>query len=199
MLAVALLVRLAWILFTNFTAEDAFHFPHPIFQGAIRMKRFMWVPLILFLIPAINCTTVNRVIWPPTKTPTPTPTPTMTPTPTGILGITMPVAVEGVQLQFFSVTTTGHWLFGTSDYTPKLAGDTFLVVKANVLTPGTAYSTVKDWDVKVNGSIAWVFNQSGGALSSIDSMTWVFIVSKSATSFTINLPGPVDVPLDRLY
>jgi hypothetical protein len=163
------------------------------------MKRFLWIPIILFLIPAINCTTVNRIIWPPTKTPTPTPTPTSTPTPTGVPGITMPIAVEGVQLQFVSVTKASHWLFGTSDYTPKQAGDTFLVVKANVLSSGTAYSTVKDWDVKVNGSISWVFNQSSGPLSAIDAMTWVFIVSQNQSTFTINMPGGVDVPLDRLY
>lgn len=135
----------------------------------------------------------------PTSTPTKTPTPTNTPTPTGIPGVTMPITVEGIDLQFVSVTTAGHWLFGTSDYTPKLSSDTFLVVKANVLTSGTAYSTLKDWDVKINGSIAWVFNQSGGALSSIDTMTWVFIVAKSESSFTFNFPSGDDVVLDSLF
>jgi hypothetical protein len=132
-------------------------------------------------------------------TPTFTPTPTPTPTSTGVLGITMPVAVEGVELQFVSAKQVTHWQFGSTDYTPKSSGDAFLVVKANVLTPGTAHDTVKNWYVTLNNGVSWVFLQSGGDISSIDSMEWVFIVSQSESTFTINLPGGVDVPLNSLY
>ncbi len=167
-------------------------------------KQYIWMGcVVMLLFSALACNSIPFLAPTPTPTATPTstptPTPTNTPTPTGIPGITMPITVEGIDFQFFSVTTAGHWMFGTSDYTPKSSLDNFLIVKANVLTSGTAYSTIKDWDVTVNGSIAWVFNQSGGALTSIDTMTWVFIVSKSASSFTLNFPSGEDVVLNSLY
>jgi hypothetical protein len=111
----------------------------------------------------------------------------------------MPVRVEGVELKFVSATNASHWFFGSSDYTPKSSGDAFLVVKANVLTPGTAHATMKDWDVTLNDNTSWVFLQSHGDTNSIDAMTWVFIVSQSDSSFTIHLPGGVDVVLNSLH
>ncbi len=111
----------------------------------------------------------------------------------------MPVTVEGIDLQFVKVSTAGHWYFGTSDYTPTSSSDTFLVVKANVLSAGTPYSTLKNWAVTLNGSIDWGFNQSSGNIDAIDSITWVFVVPQSESAFTINLPGGVDVALDSLF
>jgi hypothetical protein len=111
----------------------------------------------------------------------------------------MPVTVDGIDLQFVSVTTAPNWLFGTTSYTPKSSSDTFLLVKANVLSSGTAYDTLKNWSITLNSSIDWSFNQSHGDLSAIDSITWIFVVSKSESSFTINLPGGVDVVLDSLF
>jgi hypothetical protein len=163
------------------------------------MKRLPWVLIILFLLPALNCTTINRVIFPATKTPTPTATPTFTPTPTGVFGITTPVTVMGVSLKFTGVATQYHWLMGSDDYTPKSSSDTFLVVSASVLSSSTAHSTVAGWDVTLNGNIAWTFLQSQGPSGAITSVEWVFIVSQGLTHFTINLPGGVDVPLDSLY
>jgi hypothetical protein len=163
------------------------------------MKRYAWVLLLLFLVPAVNCTTINRVIYPATKTPTPTATPTLTPTPTGIFGITTPVEVDGVSLKFTGVQKESHWLVGSDDYTPTSSTDTFLVISADVLTVYTAHSTVAGWDVTLNGNVSWTFLQSHGDSSSIDSVQWVFIVDQNLSNFTINLPGGVDVPLDSLY
>jgi hypothetical protein len=173
-------------------------------------KRFIWIACATTLvISALACNSIPFLAPTPTPTATPTstptatptltPTPTQTPTPTGIPGVTMPITVEGVDLQFVSVTTASHWLFGSTDYTPKSSSDTFLVVKANVLTPGTAQVTLKDWNPTLNNDISWNFMQSHGDINSIDSITWVFVVSQSESSFTINLPGGVDVPLDSLY
>jgi hypothetical protein len=111
----------------------------------------------------------------------------------------MPVTVDGIDLQFVSVTTASHWLFGTTNYTPTSSSDTFLLAKANVLSSGTAYATLKNWNVTLNSSIDWSFNQSHGDLSAIDSITWIFVVSKSESSFTINLPDGVDVDLSTHY
>jgi hypothetical protein len=173
-------------------------------------KRFIWIACATTLVlSALACNSIPFLAPTPTPTATPTstptatptltPTPTQTPTPTEVFGITSPVTVEGVDLQFVSVTTASHWLMGSTDYTPKSSSDTFLVVKANVLTPGTVYDTLKDWAVTLNSSIDWGINQPSGDISSIDSITWVFVVNQSESSFTINLPGGVDVPLDSLY
>ena len=173
-------------------------------------KRFIWIICAGTLVfSALACNSIPFLAPTPTPTATPTstptatptltPTPTQTPTPTGIPGVTMPVTVDGVDLQFVKVTTASHWLVGSTDYTPTSSGDTFLVVTANVLTDNTAHSVVAGWDVTVNGDVSWTFLQSHGNSSSINSVQWVFIVDQSLTSFTINLPGGVDVPLDSLY
>ncbi|MGD0173387.1 MAG: hypothetical protein ABSC61_02965 [Anaerolineales bacterium] len=169
-------------------------------------KRFIWIACATTLvISALACNSIPFLAPTPTPTATPTstptltPTPTQTPTPTEIPGIAVPVTVDGVDLQFVSVTTASHWLVGSQDYTPTSPSDSFLIVKANVLTDNTAHSTLAGWDVTVNGLVSWTFLQSQGASSSITSATWVFIVDKGLTSFTINLPGGVDVPLDSLY
>ncbi|HEY5118331.1 MAG TPA: hypothetical protein VII90_02665 [Anaerolineales bacterium] len=173
-------------------------------------KRFIWIACVTTLVfSALACNSIPFLAPTPTPTATPTstptatptltPIPTLTPTPTEIPGITIPVTVDGVDLQFVSVTTASHWLVGSDDYTPNSSSDTFLVVTANVLTDNTAHSTLAGWDVTVNGDVAWSFLQSKGASTSITSATWVFVVDQSLTSFIINLPGGVDVPLDSLY
>ena len=165
----------------------------------------MWVSTNIPLARAVvNLPTITTI---PTLTPTITPTSTLTPTltrtltstPTGIPGITMPVTVNGVDLQFVSVSTATHWLVGSDDYTPTSSSEIFLVVTANVLTDNTAHSTLAGWDVTLNGSVSWTFLQSKGDSSSITAATWVFIVDQSLTKFTINLPSGVDVVLDSLY
>ncbi len=134
----------------------------------------------------------------PTATPTSTPTPTKTPTPTGVPGITVPVTVNGVKLKFTDLHKESEILFGNDRYTPKNNSDTFIVVEADILTNGTSHNEVADWDVSLNQDIAWVFMQSHGDTSSIDSAEWTFIVSKSASAFRIYLPGGVDVVLTSL-
>jgi hypothetical protein len=172
-------------------------------------KRFVWIACAAALaLSALACNSIpflaptpTPTATPtstPTSTPTNTPTPTLTPTPTGIPGITEPITINGVDLQFISVTTAGHWYYGSDDYTPKSSMDTFLIVKANVLTPGTAHSTISAWNVTLNSSIDWTFLKSDGDSNSIDSMQWVFIVGKGETSFTMNFPDGTDVVLDSL-
>jgi hypothetical protein len=179
-------------------------------KGAIMKKRYIWIACgTLLMFSALACNSIpflaptpTPTVTPtstPTSTPTRSPTPTRTATPTGIPGITMPVTVEDVDLQFVSLRTVSHWILGSTDYTPKSSSDTFLVVKADVLTSGTAYVSLKDWEVSLNGDNSWAFNHGNGDLSSIDSIEWVFVVSQSESSFTINLPGGVDVVLDSLY
>jgi hypothetical protein len=167
-------------------------------------KRFIWIAFATTLVSsALACNSIP--FFAPTPTPTatptstPTPTPTLTPTPTEVFGITAPVTVDGVDLKFVSVSTASHWLVGSQDYTPTSPSDTFLVVTANVLTAGTAHSTLAAWDVTLNGSVSWTFLQSKGDSSAITAATWVFIVDQSLTKFTINLPGGVDVVLDSLF
>jgi len=173
-------------------------------------KRFIWIACAsTFVFSALACNSIPFLAPTPTPTATPTstptstptltPTPTNTPTPTGVFGITSPVTIDGVDLQFISVTTATHWLVGSDDYTPTSSSDVFLVVTANVLSADTAHSTLAGWDVTLNGDISWSFLQSTGPSSSIDSAKWVFVVDKSLSGFTINLPGAVDVPLDTLY
>jgi len=172
-------------------------------------KHFIWIACaamlvffslacnsIPFLAPTATPTATSTST--PTSTPTKTPTRTKTPTPTGIPGITKPVTVQGIDLQFTSVSKTGHWNYSGNDYTPKKSSDTFLVVKANVLTPGTMLATLSKWGAKINNGNEWAFLQSTGATGSIDTVTWVFVVPISETSYTINLPDGVDVVLDSL-
>jgi len=172
-------------------------------------KRFIWSACAATLVfSALACNSIPFLAPTPTPTATPTstptatptltPTPTQTPTPTGLPGITEPVTVNGVDLQFTSVTKETHWLIGTDDYTPKSSSDIFLVVTAKILTNGTSHSEVAAWDVTLNGTISWSFLQSHGPSSSIDSAKWVFVASDSETAFTISLPGGVDVVLDTL-
>jgi hypothetical protein len=173
------------------------------------MKRYAWIFLmVVFLFPTLACTQSPFYQTPtptitPTSTSTPTPTKTLTPTrtatPTGIPGITMPVKVTGVSLQFTSVKQASHWLVGSSNYTPTSSQNTFLVVKADILSPSTAHATIASWTVTLNDETKWTFLQSHGNSSAIDSVEWVFVVSKSLSAFTINLPGGVDVALDSLY
>lgn len=161
-------------------------------------KRFIWIACATTLVSsALACNSIP--FFAPTPTPTATPTPTPTATPTEIFGITAPVTVEGVDLKFVSVTKASHWLVGSQDYTPTSPGDTFLVVTANVLTDNTAHSTLAGWEVTLNSAVSWTFLQSKGDSSSITAATWVFIVDQNLTKFTINLPGRVDVVLDKLY
>jgi hypothetical protein len=174
------------------------------------MKRHLWIVVGTVLVCfSLACQSVPFLAHPtatPTTTPTPTktstptktPTPTKTYTPTGILGITMPVTVNGVKIKFTALHQESEMVFGTSRYTPKLASDIFIVAEADVLTSGTPHSKVADWDVTMNQNKKWVFVQSHGDTNSITSVEWVFILSKTTTKFEINLPGGVDVVLNSL-
>jgi hypothetical protein len=168
------------------------------------MKRRLPAVFFLFLVfLSLACQSVPFLAHPtPTPTVTPTPTKTRTPTPspspTGILGITMPVTVDGVQMQFTSVATASHYKVGTIDYKPTSSANVFLVADADVLSENVAYADVKDWKVTLNDNIKWTIVVSHGKVGDIDSLTWVFVVKKTETSFEIHFPGGVDILLDNL-
>jgi hypothetical protein len=168
------------------------------------MKRHLWLVIGAVLVFfSLSCQSVPFLAHPtdtPTSTPTPTKTstPTKTFTPTGIAGITTPVTVDGVKIQFTGLHKESEIIFGTNRYTPKSSSDTFVVAEADVLTTGTAHSKVADWVVTINTNIKWTFMQSHGSANSITSVEWVFIVSKSTSNYRIYLPGGVDVVLTSL-
>jgi hypothetical protein len=174
------------------------------------MKRYPWlVILISLLVFSLACQSVPFLAH-PTPTPTTTPTPTFTPTPTktstptktftptGVEGITTPVTVNGVELKFTRLHKESEIVFGNDRYTPKNSSDIFAVAEADVLTSGISHSEVAGWTVTLNDSIGWSLMQSRGNINSINSVEWVFVVSKSLTTFRINLPGGVDVVLTSL-
>jgi hypothetical protein len=142
-------------------------------------------------------------VTPVPVTPVPvTPVPvTPTPAPPKVLGITSPVTVQGVSLQFTSVVKELSYPFGTQVLTPILPNDYFLVVTASVLTPNTAFDKVSKWKTSVNRLSVGptVTTTSPGNVNSITSVIWVFEVDPRLSPFTINLPDGVDVPLDSLY
>jgi hypothetical protein len=52
--------------------------------------------------------------------------------------------------------------------------------------------------VTLNDNIKWTIVASHGKVGDIDSLTWVFVVKKTETSFEIHLPGGLDILLDDL-
>ncbi len=168
----------------------------------VKRHPFLLIGLVLVFF-SLACQSVPFLAHPtPTPTTTPTPTKTSTPTktntPTGIPGITMPVTVNGVQLKFTDLRIVSEWFYENKRWTPKNDSDTFIVTKADVLTDGISLQEIADWKVFLNNNIAWAFLQSDGNASSITSVQWVFVVSKSAPAFRIYLPGGVDVELTSL-
>jgi hypothetical protein len=169
------------------------------------MKRKSLAALVALLAGfSLACQSVPFLAHPtptPTVTPTPTrtPTPSKTPTPTGIPGITLPITVDGVQVKFTDVTTALKYSIGSIDYKPTSAENTFLVAKAAVLTEGVSSDSVRGWTVTLNDGTKWTIFTAQGDPHSIDSVTWVFIVKKTQTTFEIHLPGEVNIVLDSLF
>ncbi|MFN2298404.1 MAG: RCC1 domain-containing protein [Anaerolineales bacterium] len=122
-------------------------------------------------------------------------------TPMEIPGITRPVTVDGLELKIFNASRVEQY---TKDIEllPKSNEKIFLVVKAKVLTPGVKREQVMGWLVFLNDNITKTFIQlhtgSSGTEYGVDQVTWIFEVEETSTSFTIHLPGGVDVPLNRL-
>lgn len=113
----------------------------------------------------------------------------------GTPGIDSPVDIDGVQIQLLSAELADTLDLGTQGLKPSSAGDTILSVEAS--------SSIDNPQIKVS-----VTDENGRVepppvVQSISadgeySVTWSFIVSKSAKNFTLNLPGEINLALDSL-
>lgn len=133
-----------------------------------------------------------------TKMPTgPPPAAASSPSPVGQPGIDEPVIVEGLELQIASADLADSYTseFSQEVFRPTSPQDTLLVVAGTV--DGTV-EDVHDWKVRVTedqGERIKPGLTSTTTEGSSAEVEWVFVVSKSAGSFVLNLPGGVTVDL----
>jgi len=112
-----------------------------------------------------------------------------------VKGIDSPIEVGGIQLQVTSVTTQDTYDMGDQRMEPASSADTILVVEASVS------EATDDLVVSVMDENGRTDSPSVTQTKTMDdeiTMTWLFGVSKSAESFTLNLPGDIAIPLDSL-
>lgn len=112
-----------------------------------------------------------------------------------IQGIDSPLEVDGVQIQLTSAKLQDSMELGTDTYQANSAGDTILSVTASTSENNPPITvSVTDENGRVDVPSITQSETGGGA----STLTWMFGVSKSGGSFTLNLPGEVDIPLDSL-
>jgi hypothetical protein len=110
-------------------------------------------------------------------------------------GIDTPIEVGDIQLQVTSATTQDTYYTGDQRMDPASAADTILVVEASVsAAPDDLLVSVTD----ENGRTDSPSVRQTRTMSDEITMTWLFGVSKTAQSFTLNLPSEIAIPLDSL-
>ena len=112
-----------------------------------------------------------------------------------VKGIDTPIEVGDIQLQVTSATTQDTYDMGDQRMEPSSAADTILVVEASVSeSPVDLVVSVTD----DNGRTESPSVTQTKTMSDEITITWLFGVSKTAQSFTLNLPGEIAIPLDSL-
>jgi hypothetical protein len=115
-----------------------------------------------------------------------------------------PFFIEEVEMVIASVTTAGSF----EDYKPSSGSDIFLLVEANALSkPDTA--ELKDVDFagaaslegaaekKYKPSITQTYYLNAESDDDIEAtVTWIFVVPRTAQSFTLILPDEQSIVLD---
>jgi hypothetical protein len=175
---------------------------------------------VLCLLVSVACNSVPFLAQPtstatptmtPTVTKTPTPTETHTPTSTAtftrtptvaILGITEPIEVRGISLQFFCLTT-GQSLYIKNDKFSAPVNHQLVVTHAQVYTSNIKMNPISSWPTMLNLTYLpamTIFDMVGFEPNSefINGIEWVFITPKNVTSFTINLVDKISINLDSL-
>lgn len=115
-----------------------------------------------------------------------------------------PFYIEEVKMVITSVTTAGSY----EDYKPSSSSDVFLLVEANALSkPDTV--ELKDVDfmgaASLEGAAEQKYKPSITQTSYVNAeddsdieatVTWIFVVSRTARSFTLVLPDEQSIVLD---
>jgi hypothetical protein len=140
----------------------------------------------------------------PNPTPGARPVTTATPSPSPITatGIDAPLLVDGLELQLTSADRRDRWVadLDGSVYRPSAQHDELLIVAGEVTG---SVDAVQDWEVSITDSGGrtddpGVTTTTATEGESSGEVEWVFVVARTAQSFTLNLPDGEAIDLTPL-
>ncbi len=168
------------------------------------LQRVLGLMLTLLLLAGCGGTSTGPAVAPTAIASTTAPAqPSATATaPTPIPGIGAPITIDGIPFQVTSIKKQDTYEVSFQQkFVPNSAADTCLIVEGTISTTET--EKVRKWEVSVtdeNGRTS----KPNLASTQTDGMgmgkaaSWLFVVSKSARSITLNLPGGQTISLDTL-